>query len=94
MVKSGKYNDHKSTRKDKKLMTVFEKDGKVKIVHFGSSVNQHYKDKTGIWKSLDHKDKKRRQNYLLRSAAIKDGKGNLTMNNPLSGNFHARRILW
>ena len=80
----------KSTRKDKKLMTVV--DGKA--VHFGNPNYQHFKDKTGIWKSLDHADKVRRQNYLTRSAGIKDGKGKLTKDNPLSPNYHARRILW
>jgi len=55
---------------------------------------QHFKDKTGIWKSLDHGDKERRKNYLSRASGIKDGQGNLTKNNPLSPNYHAIRILW
>tara|TARA_R110000824_G_scaffold371392_1_gene561114 strand:+ start:77 stop:346 length:270 start_codon:yes stop_codon:yes gene_type:complete len=86
----GKYNYEKSTRKNKKLMV---KVGK-RIIHFGNSLYGHFKDKTKIWKSLDHGDKTRKKNYLLRSAPIKDGKGNLTKDNPLSANFHARRILW
>jgi len=90
MVKIGKYNYEKSTRKDKKLMTIV--DGKK--VHFGNPNYQHFKDKTGIWKSLDHGDKERRQNYLSRASGIKDGQGNLTKNNPLSPNYHAIRILW
>ena len=93
MVKIGKYNYEKSTRKDKKLMTII--DGKK--IHFGNRkapANQHFKDKTGIWKSLDHGDKERRKNYLSRSSGIKDGQGNLTKNNPLSPNYHAIRILW
>ena len=90
MVKIGKYNYEKSTRKDKKLMTIV--DGKK--VHFGNPSYQHFKDKTGIWKSLDHGDKERRKNYLSRASGIKDGQGNLTKNNPLSPNYHAIRILW
>lgn len=90
MVKIGKYNYEKSTRKDKKLMTIV--DGKK--VHFGNPSYQQYFDKTGIWKSLDHGDKERRKNYLSRASGIKDGQGNLTKNNPLSPNYHAIRILW
>ena len=90
MVKIGKYNYEKSSRKDKKLMTVV--DGVT--VNFGNPSYKHFKDKTGIWKSLDHNDKKRRKNYLTRSAGIKDCKGKLTKDNPLSPNYHARRILW
>ena len=90
-VKIGKYEYEKSTNKNKKL--------KVKIgsktIHFGNSNYQHFKDKTGLLpKSLNHNDKKRRENYLKRSKAIKNKKGELTYLNPLSANFHAIRILW
>lgn len=90
MKKIGKYTYQKSTRKDKKLMT--EVDGKK--VHFGFPKMQHFKDKTGIWSKLDHNDPKRRKNYLTRTAGIKDGKGNLTKDDPSSPNYHSRRILW
>ena len=92
-MKIGKYVYEKSSRKDKKLMTVVNG----KVVHFGNlkpPANQHFKDKTGIYKSLDHNDPKRRKNYLTRSAGIKDKNGNLTKDNPESPNYHARRILW
>ena len=91
MVKIGKYEYQKSTRKGKKLMTVVDNGT---TVHFGDSSMQHFKDKTGIWKSLDHGDKERRKNYLVRSAGIKDKSGKLTKDNPLSSNYHSRRILW
>lgn len=90
MVKIGKYNYEKSNRKNKKLFTVVNG----KEVHFGDVRYQHFKDKTGIHKALDHNDEKRKKNYLTRTANQKDGKGNLTKNNPLSANYHARRILW
>ena len=90
MVKIGKYNYEKSTRKHKKLMV--RVNGK--LVHFGDNRLQQFKDKTGIWKSLDHNDPKRRKNYLTRSAGIRDGKGDLTKDNPMSPNYHSRRILW
>lgn len=94
MVKIGRYNYEKSTRKDKKLMVVVEKDDIKKKIHFGNSSYQHFKDKSGIWKELDHNDKKRRENYLKRSKAIKNKKGELTYLNPLSANYHAIKILW
>ena len=90
MVKIGKFNYEKSTRKGKKLMV--EVDGTV--IHYGDSSRQHFKDKTGIWSGKDHNDEKRRKNYLSRSAGIKNKAGQLTKDDPKSSNYHARRILW
>lgn len=90
MVQIGKYNYFKSSRRDKKLMTVV--DGKT--IHFGTPSMEHFYDRTRIWRDLDHNDENRRYNYLTRSAGIKNGKGELTMNNPLSANYHSRKILW
>jgi hypothetical protein len=90
MVKIGKYDYKKSTRPDKKLMT--EVNGK--IVHFGSSKMEHFKDKTGIWSSKNHGDDKRRKSYLARAKGIKNKEGDLTWKNPNSPNYHSIRILW
>jgi hypothetical protein len=91
MVKVGKYNYERSDKKFKKL--------KVKVgnrtIHFGDIRYKHFKDKTGLLpKSLNHGDKQRRKNYLTRSGGIKDKDGKLTKNDPLSPNYHARRVLW
>tara|TARA_R110001606_G_scaffold399059_1_gene580271 strand:- start:765 stop:1052 length:288 start_codon:yes stop_codon:yes gene_type:complete len=90
----GKYTYELSTRKDKKLMT---KVGD-KVVHFGNlkpPANEHFFDKTGLLpKKLNHKDQMRRENYLARSAGIRNKAGELTMNNPSSPNYHSIRILW
>lgn len=92
MVKVGKYNYELSTRKGKKLMTVVD-DGK--IIHFGADGMEHFFDKTGLLdKKLNHGDKERRKSYLQRTARIKDGKGNLTKDNPNSSNYHSRKVLW
>tara|TARA_R110000824_G_scaffold170888_1_gene348353 strand:- start:87 stop:368 length:282 start_codon:yes stop_codon:yes gene_type:complete len=89
--KIGAYTYKKSTRTTKKLMTTV----KGKIIHFGNISNEHYFDKTELTdKKLNHNDKKRQTNYLTRSAGIKDGKGNLTKDDPSSANYHARRVLW
>ena len=45
-------------------------------------------------KKLNHLDDKRRENYLKRSANIKNKEGKLTRNDPKSPNYHARRVLW
>ena len=36
------------------------------VVSFGDNRYQQYKDKIGLYKSLDHGDKKRRDNYYAR----------------------------
>ena len=90
MVKIGKYEYKKSTNPKKKLMVVVNN----KNIHFGSRDMQQFKDKTGIWKSKDHNDDKRRKNYLSRSAGIKRKDGTLTKDDPTSANFHSRSVLW
>ena len=90
MVKIGKYDYKKSTNPKKKLMVVVNN----KTIHFGSRDMDHFKDKTGIWKSKDHGDKKRRENYSTRSSGIKRKDGTLTKDDPTSANFHSRNILW
>ena len=93
-VKIGNYTYFKSNKKGKKLMTTVKVNGKDKIIHFGSSVMGHYKDKTGIWKELNHNDKERKKNYLSRSSGIKNKQGKITKDDPKSSNYHARKILW
>ena len=93
-VRVGNYVYKKSTRPDKKLMvTVKSKDGD-KTIHFGSRDMEHFRDKTGIWKSKDHGDETRRRSYLRRAKGIKNKAGELTWKNPMSANYHAVRILW
>jgi len=90
MVKINGLEYTKSTRKGKKLMVRVEG----KLIHFGSSDMEHYKDKTGIWSSLNHQNEKRRQMYIARASGIKNKQGALTKDDPTSANYHAIRILW
>jgi hypothetical protein len=53
----------KSKRKNKKY-DVFKNNRY--IVSFGDNRYQQYKDKIGIYKDLNHGDKKRRDNYYSR----------------------------
>ena len=89
-MKIGKYEYKKSTKKGKKLMVMVNG----KTIHFGDASMQHFKDRTGIWKSKDHNDPKRRKSYLSRSGGIKRKDGTLTKDDPTSPNYHSRRILW
>ena len=66
-------------------MVYVMKDGKKRLIHFGL---KSMKDFT------QHKDLKRRKNYLSRSGGIRDKKGRLTKNNKNSANYWSRKILW
>ncbi len=71
----------KSSRKSKKFMVRY----RGKTIHFGASGYQDF---------LDHKDPKRRENYLSRARGIRDGSGKLTHRNKNKSNFWAINILW
>jgi hypothetical protein len=58
---------------------------KNKKIYFGDSKYQHYKDKLGFYKYLDHNDKDRKKRYYLRHP--KDyPKG--------SADWFSKKILW
>lgn len=75
-----------STSKGKKMMVLASKtiDGerRVKIIHFGALGYGH------------NYSKKAKENYLRRSAGIRNKKGELTMNDKWSPNYWSRKILW
>ena len=75
----------KSWLNSKKLVVWYKKGYINKIIHFGDKNYTNY----GI-----HFNKQRLNSYLKRSANIRDKKGQLTRNNPLSANYWSRRILW
>jgi hypothetical protein len=71
---------------DKHKQVVLAKKGEdVKLVKFGLR---------GMEDFTQHKDPKRRENYLKRSAGIKDKDGKLTKDDKFSANYWARKILW
>lgn len=74
-----------SPRSTKKLRAVFLYMGKKQYVDFGHVA---YEDFT------QHKDTKRKRNYLTRSDGILNKQGLKTKDDPLSANYWARRILW
>jgi hypothetical protein len=82
----------KSTRKGKKYMAYTGGHW----VHFGSIINQQYRDSTPLklYSHLDHGDRKRRENYLARAKGIKDKEGRLTYKDPSSANALSIKYLW
>ena len=68
----------KSRRKNKKYMVYVKSNNKrgYKLIHFGDSRYQHYKDKTPLklYSHLDHKDEKRKKLYYKRHGAKKYAK--------------------
>ena len=79
------YKPKKSTKSGKKGMVYVLKEGKKHLLHFGDS---SYKDFT------QHKDPKRRKNYLARSGGIKNKQGKLTKNDKNSANYWSRKVNW
>ena len=71
-----------STRKNNKYVATLSNGKKI---HFGSS---QYPD------FLIHKDKERKERYLVRAKKIRNKQGELTFNNPESANFWSVNLLW
>tara|TARA_R110000782_G_scaffold71028_4_gene142600 strand:+ start:1943 stop:2227 length:285 start_codon:yes stop_codon:yes gene_type:complete len=94
MVRVGRFDYTKSTKPEKKLMVIVEKDGKKRTIHFGSRLMGHFRDKTGIWKSKDHGDKDRRKSFRARMSGIIRKDGTKAVSDPMSPAYHALRILW
>ena len=69
----------------KKKMVLAKKGEEVKLVQYGQ---KGYEDFT------QHKDPKRRENYLKRSAGIKGKDGKPTKDDIFSPNYWARKDLW
>ena len=68
-----------------KMVVLAKKGDEIKKVSFGHRDYQDFRQ---------HGSDKRRQNYLSRSAGIKDKDGNLTKNDKFSANYWARKELW
>jgi len=62
----------KSTRKNKKYDVYVKKDGKIKKISFGMLPYTHFKDKIGVYSSLDTGDKEQRRRYLARHGKATD----------------------
>tara|TARA_R110000803_G_scaffold55904_1_gene112955 strand:- start:996 stop:1298 length:303 start_codon:yes stop_codon:yes gene_type:complete len=85
-----------TTKSKNKYWVLIKSDNKkgFKRIGFGSKDHQHFKDKLGYYKNLDHGDPVRRKSYLARSKGIKNKQGELTWKNKDSANYWSRTILW
>ena len=79
------YKPFKSTAKDKKFSVYVMKEGKKRLIHFG---NSNYED------FRQHKDEKRRKSYLARAKGIKNKKGELTWKDKNTPNYWSVHYLW
>ncbi len=68
-----------------KKMVLVKRGDKIRLVKYGLRGMQDY---------TQHKDPKRRKNYLSRSGGIRNKAGQLTKNDPFSANHWARKDLW
>ena len=78
------YKPFKSSAKNKKHSVYVMKGGSKRLIHFGDAKMQDY---------THHKDDKRQESYLKRSAGIRDKSGRLTKDDKNSANYWARRLL-
>lgn len=85
MVKINGFEYQLSNRKNKKLKVCVNG----KWIHFGDSRYNHHFDHTGLLPtSMNHRDPRRRENYLRRATALGG------VDDPNSANYHAVRQLW
>ena len=61
------------------------KNGKKRLIHFGDSRYQQFKDKIGHYSSLDHNDKERRKRYYQRHGQTTDKN---------SAKYWSHKVLW
>ena len=96
MTEQKMYEPFVSSSKNKKYSVYVYKDGKRKLIHFGDTRYQHFKDSVRghHYKHLDHNDMERRRKYLQRALKIKDGQGRLTNRLLHSPNYFSLKYLW
>ncbi len=79
------YKPFKSKSKNKKYSVYVLKNDKKRLIHFGDSRYGQYKDKIGVYSSLDHGDKQRRKNYHSRHGKATDKN---------TAKYWSHKILW
>jgi hypothetical protein len=66
------YRPEPSHLKSKKYKVWVLRDGKPKLIHFGSRAHQHFRDRLGHYTALDHNDERRRELYYKRFGPATD----------------------
>ena len=62
------FNRARNKRKKYEARLQNKKTGKIYAIPFGQMGFEQYKDKIGYYKSLDHLDEKRRDNFIARQS--------------------------
>jgi len=88
------YKPFKSKAKGKKYSVYVIKNGKKRLINFGDSNMQQYKDKGGVYSSKNHLDPVRRKSYLARAKGIKNKEGKLTWKDKNTANYWSVHYLW
>ena len=91
-------NFEKSSNPDKKYMATIKdlKTGKTRVIHFGASAYEQYKDRTplGLYTSKNHSNKRRQMNYYSRhSHGISTRKKAIDYEIKKSGGYYNAKIL-
>lgn len=78
------------------LWNVYREDkiSKPKTIRFGHRDYQHYYDKLGDWKKLNHLDEKRRQKYRKRHSRIKTKDNKRAIDKIFSPAWFSYNFLW
>ena len=79
------YKPFVSNAKNKKYSVYVVINGKTKLIHFGDKRYQHFEDKLGYYRNLNHYDEQRRKNYHARHGDTKDKN---------TAKYWAHKILW
>ena len=79
------YKPFVSKAKNKKYSVYVIKGDKKRLIHFGDSRYEQFKDKIGHYSSLDHNDKERRKRYYQRHGQTTDKN---------SAKYWSHKILW
>lgn len=88
------YKPFVSKVKNKKYSVYVMKDDKKKLISFGDTRYEQFKDKLGHYSHLNHGDEKRRKSYLRRAKGIKNKEGQLTYKLKYSPNYWSVNYLW
>lgn len=75
----------RSWKPEKKLVVLAKEGDDEKVIHFGDANMEDF---------TQHKDEKRRENYLKRAGGIRNSAGQLTKDDKFSANYWAMRYLW
>lgn len=74
-----------SSAKNKKYSVRVKVSGGTRLIHFGDKRYEHYRDKIGHYRALNHNDLRRRRLWHARHKPS---------SNPATASYWAAKILW